>query len=86
MDIDMDKRQIAEIMNSHPYRIAKSVMAAILIGRANRSIKEGQVFGGLAQLAVAGVLGGTAIKDKCPANMFLDLPIDSQQARLKLNS
>lgn len=81
----MDKRQIGQIVNSQAFRIAKGVVAAIFVGNANKAIKEGQVFGGLSQLAVAGILGGTAAADKCPINLALGLPLDREQARRELN-
>lgn len=82
--MDMDTQQIGRIMNSTAFRIAKGVVAAIFVGNANKAIKEGQVFGGLSQLAVAGILGGTAA-DKCPTNLVLGLPLDGEQARRELN-
>lgn len=81
----MDKRQIGQIVNSQAFRIAKGVVAAIFVGNANKAIKKGQVFGGLSQLAVAGILGGTAAADKCPINLALGLPLDGEQARRELN-
>lgn len=81
----MDKRQIGQIVNSQAFRIAKGVVAAIFVGNANKAIKEGQVFGGLSQLAVAGILGGTAAADRCPINLALGLPLDGEQARRELN-
>lgn len=83
--MDMDTQQIGRIMNSTAFRIAKGVVAAIFVGNANKAIKEGQVFGGLSQLAVAGILGGTAAADKCPTNLVLGLPLDGEQARSELN-